>query len=455
MGDHGYKSMNVDLKNPKAGRFENTGGYQDVVWMIFFYVHLIVVIGVAGWSGSTAYSTETSNTGGTTSSGDSGSTNYGKVMAVVVIGSTIAGAALAAGWLRIMRTCSLKTLIMMYVPVHCIWVVFLIYTTNSYIAAVIMAFCLLLFLFWLWLVRDRIPFAEAMLQTSLAALSGYSGPIYLSFALIIPQIVWSFIWITAAIGLYQKTSNQIVSFVLLISFFWGCEVIKNVGHTTTAGVVGTWWLVQNPADSPTWGALKRSLTTSFGSICLGSLIVAILKALRAIIRAAQQRARESGNLAASCMLCLLDCILSCIESIVEYFNHYAYTFVAIYGLDFISAGKLVYQLFSEKGFTMLINDDLTGIALVLGMLFCGLGGAIAGYFIGYSLYKDVAILSLFFGLLISMFIACLVFSVVSSAISTTFVVWASDPATMQDVRKAEFQQIKQAGQIHQNPEDLQ
>ena len=54
------------------------------------------------------------------------------------------------------------------------------------------------------------------------------------------------------------------------------QVIRNVVHCTTAGTVASWWFIQS-APSPTLGALKRSLTTSFGSICLGSLIVAILQ----------------------------------------------------------------------------------------------------------------------------------------------------------------------------------
>ena len=54
-------------------------------------------------------------------------------------------------------------------------------------------------------------------------------------------------------------------------------------HTTTAGVVATWWFTpeeEYEAEHVTMPAVKRSCTSSFGSICEGSLIVAIIETLR-------------------------------------------------------------------------------------------------------------------------------------------------------------------------------
>ena len=75
-----------------------------------------------------------------------------------------------------------------------------------------------------------------------------------------------------------------------------------------------------PVKNPTAKAAKRALTTSFGSICYGSLIIALIQTLRAIIRNAAEQARSEGNLFALFCLYCLDCILSIIESLAEYFN---------------------------------------------------------------------------------------------------------------------------------------
>ena len=81
-------------------------------------------------------------------------------------------------------------------------------------------------------------------------------------------------------------------FGLLLSLFWTSQVIKNVSHTTTAGVVAAWWF-QTDRKHATKRAFVRAITTSFGSICLGSLIVAFLQAVRAVCRMARESARKN------------------------------------------------------------------------------------------------------------------------------------------------------------------
>jgi hypothetical protein len=85
-------------------------------------------------------------------------------------------------------------------------------------------------------------------------------------------------------------------------------------------------------QNPTLGSFKRATTTSFGSICLGSLLVAVLETMRAILRWARG---QRDNLAAYC----LDILLNLIESLVQYFNVYAFTQVAIYGKPYVQAAQ--------------------------------------------------------------------------------------------------------------------
>lgn len=75
-----------------------------------------------------------------------------------------------------------------------------------------------------------------------------------------------------------------------------------------------------PVQNPTLKSAKRAMTTSFGSICYGSLIIALIQTLRAIVRNAAEQARSEGNLFALFCLYCLECLISIIESIAEYFN---------------------------------------------------------------------------------------------------------------------------------------
>lgn len=145
-------------------------------------------------------------------------------------------------------------------------------------------------------------------------------------------------------------------FFMLLSLLWVSSVLSNVVHCTTAGAVASWWVTTDeelieldendigipfsvplPVSTPalrygrvnkgieegghsnsnsTWGtnpcsgpisilkcggtvfvvrSLRRSLTTSFGSICLGSLLVAVLRLVTGIVSLLTDRLRALHN----------------------------------------------------------------------------------------------------------------------------------------------------------------
>ena len=109
------------------------------------------------------------------------------------------------------------------------------------------------------------------------------------------------------------------------------QVVKNVVHVTVSGLFATYFFMAVPDPSrpgkhslsvrnPTAKAAGRAMTTSFGSICYGSLIIALIQLIRALVRSAANQAAQDGNgLAVFCLYCV-DCLLSMIESLAEYFN---------------------------------------------------------------------------------------------------------------------------------------
>ena len=212
----------------------------------------------------------------------------------------------------------------------------------------------------LWALPDvwrRIPFAAANLNTGLTAVKANGGIVIMSYVLVAASFLYMMLWMVALVGVYDKlnlittdaqgnvqfTGDQLnwgYFFLLLVALFWSEQVFQNTIHATVAGVVSTWWFVPEEANSccskGIWGSFIRSTTTSFGSICFGSLLVAIIKALRVMVESA--RSDSEGGCAAF-LLCLVDCLLSCLEGILEYFNKFAY----IYGKAMLQCGSLVCQ----------------------------------------------------------------------------------------------------------------
>jgi len=223
-------------------------------------------------------------------------------------------------------------------------------------------------------------------------------------------------------------------------------VIKNVSHVTTAGVVATWWF-DPQRENVTKGALTRACTTSLGSICLGSLLVAFIKTLHALVRQARSAVARSESVLVRCLLCLVECFLSTLEALMRFFNLYAYTQVAIYGKTYMDAAKSTWDLIKNRGFELLVNSDLTGMVIGLGMLVGGVvTGLIAGgwaYSFGVSKYYiELGLL----GFVIGALMVALIMNVLESAVATTLVVWAEDPHSISVTRPEHFARIRDSAQ---------
>lgn len=282
-------------------------------------------------------------------------------------------------------------------------------------------------------VQHRIPFAVANLKVAEKAISKHKTTYLIAIIFTIVQIAWVAVWALALLGvannmstdsntsstgyledgatcssssqcisnsckLYSSgrkcanttsqffkssASTYVVYFFMLISFYWGLQVFKNIAHVTVSGTVATFWYNSESAGA-TGSSLKRATTTSFGSICFGSLLVAILQALRALA----ESQREEGSF----LGCICECILGCLQSLMEYFNRWAFVYVGIYGYKFTQAGKAVIELFHQRGFDAIINDDLIGNVLSFGAL--GVG-TFSMYHCGFSVRINRAILTRF------------------------------------------------------------
>merc|ERR1719410_53727 len=389
----------------------------------------------------------------------------------------IAGVVVGIIWLQIMKKFAetiIKTLLLMnigmWIVVACIG--FMIPSGLSLvIIGVIMA---LFYSLWTWCRWRRIPFASELLKIASIVTSRYQGTILISLAVIAFNIFWIFIWGCCAVAYMMVTYKQTcttdaygyeycttqepstaVIFVLLISFYWGFQVNKNVSHTTTCGVAATWYFSNVVDHKPTPAAFKRTMTTSFGSVCLGSLIVAFLQAVRAILRSS-----KNGR---SFLTLIALCLLGCIERLIRYFNKYAYAQCAIYGTSFVTSAKATWNLFMNRGVLAIINDDLTSMAIGCGALIGGVVSAGTGFGIGYAfyggsddedVYPTVPICLAVYGFFIGLVFCASVLMVIASAVIALFVCYAEDPATMSQNHPEEYQNLVNAkpewGDVYRN-----
>ena len=277
-------------------------------------------------------------------------------------------------------------------------------------------------------VKERIPFASSNLRTACIGVKHFSPKLPLVAAgALVAQCLWILIWAVAFLGFRASPNadNPLAYFLMLVSFYWGCLVVVNVVHVATAGAVATWWFDGDNAPNPVSGATKRALTTSFGSICFGSLVVAVLKvrwqvtgrwqadgwqtdgrqmadrwqtdvrqmsgepqppqhlepnphpapslhpfpvshiiiqATVVVLRGLRDQANKSGRDGAAMIICCTEWLIRIIEGWMKYFNRWAFVFVAVYGLEFKEAGQKTHTLFRRLGWTAIVNDDLIQVS---------------------------------------------------------------------------------------------
>ena len=408
--------------------------YRDQGFAILFIFHLISFIAIGAFYGDCNIDNYSSSGDDASSSSSSNSMVDGGIF-------TVTGMIFASFLLAAIVTYAITAFVVPKFPTIAVisslygsfiintMLVFALFSSFPNIFTFILGLAVIIWNMWyIYAVRIFVPFAVANLKLATKAVSTNFGVYFVSLLNGIIGIIWMGFWCYTADGLglfgevqqqddgtgtstgsahraalssqnkddyYYSSSmtvdNAIVGFKgfgLLLSLYWTMNVLSNITQTTIAGVTGTWCFDKDNATSCCSSAvtqsLYRSCTYSFGSICFGSLLTALVTALRVIAQQARDNnsRRNSRNEGAALLLCILTCILALLEDIIEYFNQWAYIFVGIWGLDYLESGKRVLELFQARGCTAIITNGLASYVLtnivMFSSLVCGSFGYIAG-----------------------------------------------------------------------------
>ncbi|KAL8006862.1 putative choline transporter [Plasmopara halstedii] len=298
-------------------------------------------------------------------------------------------------------------------------------------------------------VRRSIAFAASNLAAASRILRFFPGAITSAHLTLLALIAWVVIWGVAVVGVLAKSvvhfhdSNSygnICFFFMLLSFIWFVQVAKNVVHCIAAGAVGEWWYGAHDVNT-IQRAQIRTLTTSLGSICVGSLVVAALNALHMLLLSTPRRkAKGSAN-------AFLEFLVKLAMRNMNYFNKYAFCQVALHGKTFWQAGTDTMQLFRDRGWNSLINDSLITSVLSVGSLVVGtVSGVIGSAWLQITLRCTPGELAdhpdecQTFNVVLLTFVACasigyamctIMSSILDSIVATIFVCFAEDPAALQ------------------------
>ncbi|CAI5743191.1 unnamed protein product [Hyaloperonospora brassicae] len=341
-----------------------------------------------------------------------------------------------------------------------------------YLSAAVFGLVALLTMLYMCYIHKRIKFAAAHLKVAGHAIFRLPTIILVALVMVGVQISWTVVWVVSSLGIifhygflgldalscetgtcetkYHPAAIFAVLCVMLLAYFWVTFVLRNVIGVTTAGTVAAWKSAPT-APCSTIGAWARALTLNLGSICLGSLIVAVLETVVWLLQIAAWLVGRSGT-SCCCFVCLfawLSRIVSRIERWIECFNRFAFAYVGCYSYSFVRASRRVLKLFAARGWSAIVNDHLIGNLCWLTHIVTGAFTAYVGIRLVHETHSD-ARLAVFrhpqvvagsFCFVAGYSINTLVLAVLNSAVTTVFVLWAEDPHGWQRTRPYQYRTL--------------
>jgi hypothetical protein len=409
-------------------------GCKDPIFAFLFYADVAAIAAVAATLGK-----------GALESSDTDIDYLAFVYAAMVFGAM---SFVASGFGLLMLLCCpalmIKAGLIFSMVVAIAWTVYAFLVMKSIVYGVLGVVFFLMTACYVKYVWHKIPFAAINMVTAASAIKANLGVTVFAVFFTLLSVGWLVLWSISVAGAYDSTvscddnnkctPNYGTLFGLFLALFFVQQVLQSCVHVTVAGTVGTWWVAPDESGCCSRGVCNsfiRTITTSFGSICFGSLLVAILQALRAIASTARQS--DDCQLVA----CIFECILGCLQSILQYFNKWAFVYVGVYGNSYLESGKAVMGLFSNRGWDAIIADDLVGGAIfltcvIIGLIIGGLGVAYASL---DSTFNNLAGSSLtvafIVGLIAGLAIGSILLGTVASGVNTVIVMFADAPREFQ------------------------
>jgi hypothetical protein len=337
------------------------------------------------------------------------------------------------------------------------------------------------YLIYRW--RTRVGFAVAMLETVTSVMKSYPSMFSASILAFVLQTSYFFYSLVGFIGFalfrfqgfheevdefgnvtgfemkFQSGTREALCF-LILSMYWTLQFIPNALQVILSGVFASHFFSGGSTAQPNALHLsaKRALTTSFGSIAFGSLVIVIAQMIHSLILS---RTQAFPFLHACC-----SCGLGFALAFIEFFTKYAFAHVAIYGKTYVSAAKDTGHLLKTSGVSLIINDNLIGV--VMGSLTATVG-IVSGYlglllsFVSVPPYRHYEscvdptdtecnrrymnvvseIVSITFGcLLVGVIVMQVLLKVVDAGVATTFVIVAEERQVFKRGYPAFYEKLK-------------
>ena len=113
----------------------------------------------------------------------------------------------------------------------------------------------------------------------------------------------------------------------MFGILWLTQFIIASQHVVIAGAIATWFFTRDKSrlGLPIGKSVWRLVRYHLGSVAFGSLIVALIKAVRLILKWVEKKIKKHKTLAwCKPILLCCQCCLWCFEKVIKFINKNAY-----------------------------------------------------------------------------------------------------------------------------------
>lgn len=322
-------------------------------------------------------------------------------------------------------------------------------TSMFVISYILLAICGL-YLCFLVVMRKRINLAIGIVKEAARALAAMPMILALPLVQVTGLLLFLIPWVAYVIFLassgdvktYESDTDSSVKYrtfeydnntkyaflYLLFAYFWTSEFIIAIGQITVAASFAGWYFTREKSvlmNSKVIWAGKTVLWYHCGTAAFGSLLIAILKTIQAVIKYLQKKAKKSKNRLAkvlSFILSCLSCCIWCMEKCMKFINKNGYIQTAIHGYSFCKACRAAFFLLLRNILRVLGVKLVGDFVLLLGKLLIPVSTVFLCYLaIGYGISDSevpAIVAPLIFVLILSYFIACMFCEIFGMGITT-------------------------------------
>lgn len=248
----------------------------------------------------------------------------------------------------------------------------------------------------------------------------------------------------------EKRIVEVKFFWMLFNLFWVQEFIYYACFLTFAGACASWYFARRYNTGPHRGhkirgkepdqlskwpltlAGYRVIRFHLGTVAVTSMIIAIIKTLRAIaLYIEQQVSGENPNKLQKAIFCLIHYCLACVECCCDKVNKNALIWCAIFGSPFCTSACSSFKFIMANLIRTAALEGVTKIIYAMGEFTVGIGCAAftflyLGYVPPYPDYITSPYIPTVLAFLIGFFVARVFFGIFDSIVDTIFLCFLID-----------------------------